>query len=58
MWPESYNFLVVDKEVLDNIRSQNAKLDFMPWEEAPYVKAIDKDQPDEGEEYSARWRCI
>ncbi|CAD0098997.1 unnamed protein product [Aureobasidium mustum] len=51
VWPESYVFLVVDKDVLDNIRSQNAELDFMPRDEAPYVKVIDKDQPDEGEEY-------
>ncbi|CAD0090074.1 unnamed protein product [Aureobasidium vineae] len=51
VWPESYMFLVVDKDVLDNIRPQNPERDFMPRDEAPYVKAFDKYCPNEGEEY-------
>ncbi|KAG9603544.1 hypothetical protein KCU77_g1764, partial [Aureobasidium melanogenum] len=51
VWPESYMFLVVDKDVLDNIRPQNPELDFLPRDEVPYVKVIDKNCPYEGEDY-------
>jgi hypothetical protein len=33
-------FLVVDKDVLDNIRPQNPELDYMPRDETPYVRVI------------------
>jgi hypothetical protein len=49
--PESFMFFVVDKDVLDNIRPQNPEVDSTPRDETPYVKVIDKDRPDEGEEY-------
>lgn len=52
MWPESYMFLVVDKDVLKNIHAQNPELDFLlPRDQPPYVKAIDKDHLDQREEY-------
>ncbi|KAG9763487.1 hypothetical protein KCU73_g1406, partial [Aureobasidium melanogenum] len=51
VWPESYMFLVVDKDVLNNIHPQNPEMDFQPRDEVPYIKAIDKDCPHEGEEY-------
>ncbi|KAI4716510.1 hypothetical protein E4T48_07319 [Aureobasidium sp. EXF-10727] len=51
IWPESYMFLVVDKDVLGNIHSQNPELDFSPRDQPPYIKAIDKDHLDEREEY-------
>lgn len=50
-WPESYMFLVVDKEVLDEVRPLSSELEFLPWEQKPYVKAIDKDCPCENEDY-------
>jgi hypothetical protein len=27
-WPESHMFLIIDKDILDNIRPQNVELDF------------------------------
>jgi hypothetical protein len=50
-WPESYMFLAVDKDVLGNIHPQNPELDFLPRDQPPYIKATDKDHPDEREEY-------
>ncbi|KAI4756162.1 hypothetical protein E4T52_09021 [Aureobasidium sp. EXF-3400] len=50
-WPESYMFMVVDKDVLERIRSLNPELDLLPWERKPFVKAIDKESPNEGEDY-------
>jgi hypothetical protein len=51
-WHESYMFMVVDKEVLDKTRSLDPnKLEFLPWDRKPYVKALDKDRPNEGEDY-------
>jgi hypothetical protein len=50
IWPESYMFLVVDKDVLKNIHPQNPELDFLPRDQPPYIKAIDKDHPDERED--------
>lgn len=44
-------FLVVDKDVLGNIHPQNPELDFLPRDQPPYIKAIDRDHPDEREEY-------
>ena len=43
--------MVVDKDVLENIRSLDPELDFLPWERKPFVKAIDRDSPNEGEDY-------
>lgn len=42
-------FIVVDKEVLNDIRAMKPEL--LPTKQKPYVKAIDKDRPNEGEEY-------
>lgn len=50
-WPETYMFMVVDKDVLDNIRPQNPELDFLPRNEDPYLKAFDRYYPNEGEDY-------
>lgn len=50
-WSESYMFIVVDKDVLDKIRPLNPELDFLPWERKPFVKAVDKDSPNEDEDY-------
>jgi hypothetical protein len=45
-------FLVVDKDVLGNIHVQNRELEFLvPRDQPPYIKAFDKDHPDEREEY-------
>lgn len=50
-WPESYRFMVVDKDVLDKIRPLDSELEFLPWEHQFYVKAIDRDCPCEDEDY-------
>ena len=31
-WPESHMFLIIDKDILDNIRPQNVELDFLASE--------------------------
>jgi hypothetical protein len=52
IWPEGYMFLVVDKDVLENIHPQNPELDFLlPRVQPLYIKAIDKDHLNEREEY-------
>ncbi|KAH0386159.1 hypothetical protein KCU92_g2811, partial [Aureobasidium melanogenum] len=50
-WPESYMFMVVDVDVLDKIRPLSSELELLPWERKPYVKAIDQECPNDGEEY-------
>lgn len=49
-WPETYMFMVVDKEVLDNIHPQNPEWDRSVRDEEPYLKAIDGDCPHDNED--------
>lgn len=46
-WPDSYMFMVADKEVLDEIEVQNPNPRVWPRDVQPFVKAVDKDDPRE-----------
>lgn len=51
--PEHYMFMVVDHEVLQNIRLQNPVDDHTERDEEPYVKAYDAEAEIDGSAYPA-----
>jgi len=51
MWPEHYMFLVVDREVLDNIHDQNPENNSEVRNQEPFIKAFDSDASGDGLDY-------
>lgn len=46
-WPDAYMFMVADKEVLDEIEKQNPSRRVWLRDVQPFVKAVDKNNPQE-----------
>lgn len=51
MWPEHYMFLVVDREVLDNIHDQDPENSSEVRDQEPFIKAFDSDASGDGLDY-------